>query len=81
MGLAERMNATVPGQVTWANPDLGRRCNECIHIQLASRPSQHNRHVCGLVKLVSGRSGVNLNAHRAIACSKFEAIDNKSVTK
>ena len=71
MELVERMQKTVEGQVTWANPELGKKCIDCAHASLSKKPSSHRRHVCKLVRVVSGRSGVLFDAQRAIACSKF----------
>jgi len=71
--LAERMQKTEPGQVTWASPDLGKKCVECRHIARV-----HKGYVCKLVRVVSGKIGVPYDASRAIACSKFEGIDTET---
>lgn len=73
MELSERMILTKLGQVTWANPETGKKCVECRH---AIRKFDHGKtHVCGLVKAVSGRAGVPYDAINAIACSKFAEVD------
>lgn len=74
MELVERMQKTVEGQVTWASPELGKKCIDCIHASVLSRPSGHRRHVCKLVRIVSGKAGVPFDAQRAIACSKFSDV-------
>ena len=67
---------TAQGQVTWANPKIGKKCIECAHITGAPRPSQRRKHIYGLVRVVSGKKGVPYDAEFAVACSKFQDIDN-----
>ena len=76
MELSERMARTVEGQVTWASPELEKKCFECGHAD-HKWPSANNRktHVCKLVKLVSGKTGIPYDGNRAIACSKFSRVD------
>lgn len=76
MDLRERMANTKEGQVTWANPDLGKKCSECAHAD-NKWPSAPNRktHICKLVRVVSGKVGVPYDGNRAIACSKFAEVD------
>ena len=76
MELAERMQKTQLGQVTWVNPDLGKKCLECKYAN-NKWPSASNRktHICTLVKNHTGKNGVPYDAVRAIACSKFEGVD------
>lgn len=76
MELSERMAKTAAGQVTWARPELGKRCEQCKHVALAAMQKQFKTHVCQLVKVVSGKNGVPYDGKRAIACSKFEAVDS-----
>ena len=78
MERAERMQKTVPGQVTWANPDLGKKCLDCAHITPAPQTKGRPMHICTLVRLVSGSKGVPYDAVRAIACSKFAAVDTST---
>lgn len=78
MELAERMQKTVPGQVTWANPDLGKKCLDCAHLTPAPKTKGRPMHICTLVRVVSGSKGVPYDAERAIACSKFAAVDNST---
>lgn len=66
MELAERMRKTVLGQVTWADPDIGKKCWEC---------KNYKRGICTLVRVVSGKTGVKYDGKRAIACSKFAGVD------
>lgn len=76
MELNERMAWTTEGQVTWADPELGKKCFQCVHAD-HKWPSAKNRktHICTLVKLVSGRTGAPYDGKRAIACSKFAEVD------
>ncbi len=70
------MVKTVEGQVTWADPDLGKKCFECKHCEIKFKnPPNRKTHVCKLVRLASGRNGVAYDGQRAIACSKFSAVD------
>jgi DNA-directed RNA polymerase subunit RPC12/RpoP len=71
-----RMSMTKPGQVTWAEPDIGYKCAACIHaVKADAKEIKENdklaAHRCGLVKLHTGKKGVVFNAYRATACSKF----------
>lgn len=68
MELRERMTKTVAGQVTWASPELGKKCVECKHYDNA----------CLKVKVVSGIKGKPYDGKRAIACSVFEALDTET---
>jgi hypothetical protein len=76
MELQQRINMTAQGQVTWANPEIGKKCIECANIADAPRPSQRKKHICELVRVVSGKKGVPYDATIAVACSKFQDIDN-----
>jgi len=78
MELTERMQKTVPGQVTWANPDLGRKCLDCAHLTPAPQTKGKPMHICALVRVVSGKKGIPYDAVRAIACSKFAAVDTST---
>lgn len=71
-----RMSMTKPGQVTWAEPEIGHKCAACIHaVKAASNEiKQSDRlaaHRCDLVKLHTNKKGVLFNAYQATACSKF----------
>ena len=77
MELAERMQKTKLGQVTWINPDLVKTCLECKHAQLAHQSVTHT-HVCKLVKVHTKKTGVAIDARRAIACSMFAGVDTES---
>jgi len=78
MELTERMQKTVPGQVTWANPDLGKKCLDCAHLTPAPQTKGKPMHICALVGVVSGKKGIPYDAVRAIACSKFAAVDTST---
>jgi len=80
MELEERMQKTKPGQVTWANPDLGKMCLECAHLEPAPKHKGRAMHVCKMVRVVSGMNGIPYDAVRAIACSKFAGIDEATST-
>ena len=76
MELAERVAMTKEGQVTWADPDIGRKCWECLHAHNKwPRAPNRKTHICSMVRLVSGRTGKPFDAQRAIACSKFKGVD------
>lgn len=68
-----RMTKTVPGQVTWADPELGSKCIACKNCERHPRPKLNPRldHVCTLVKAHTGKIGQPFNANLAIACPKF----------
>jgi hypothetical protein len=72
--LAERMKMTVPGQLTWARPELGKKCKECNWCVRHPKPSLSPplRHQCKLVFIHSKRHGIPFDAYTAVACSKFE---------
>lgn len=78
MDLAERMTLTVKGQVTWANPELNKKCISCEHIQKvpASELNQYvlpgMTHRCALVKAHTHKRGVIFNASKAVACSMYK---------
>lgn len=78
MELTERMQKTILGQVTWANPDLGKKCIDCAYIARAVKIKDKKTHVCTLVLAVSGIKGVPYDAKRAIACSKFAEVDTST---
>lgn len=71
--LQDRMSKTVLGQVTWANPDLGKKCFQCKHIKVHPKPSSDGRkmHQCALVKVHMRKPGVPFDGNNAIACSMF----------
>ena len=73
MELSERMQKTVPGQVTWANPELGKKCSDCKWRVKHKRPklSHGFKDQCELVFVRSGRQGEPFNAEKTIACSLF----------
>lgn len=75
MELVERMNLTKEGQVTWAQPEIGKKCIDCKHMLLSPMPSQHRKHICALVKAHTGKVGILYDGNRAIACSEFEGLD------
>ena len=74
MDLFERMQKTVSGQVTWANPELGKKCSECKWCVRHPKPKMAPRleDQCQLVFVHTKKRGVPFDAKRAIACSKFE---------
>lgn len=74
MELKDRMVLTLPGQLTWADPEKGAKCITCKHIRRHPKPKMNMQmmHQCGLVFAHSKRHGVPLDAKRAIACSMYE---------
>lgn len=72
--LGQRMAKTVSGQVTWAEPELGKTCAECKHLALHPKPREFKRDVCLLVKVHIGRIGKPFMGRKAIACPKFEGL-------
>ncbi len=72
MELQERMAKTVLGQLTWANPELGKTCAECKHCATHPKPREFRPNVCQLVKVHTGRVGLPFMASKAIACGKYE---------
>lgn len=72
--LGQRMAKTVSGQVTWAEPELGKTCAECKHLARHPNPGQFKPDVCQLVKLHTGRIGKPFMGRKAIACPKFEGL-------
>lgn len=71
MELSERMLLTVAGQVTWASPEIGKKCVDC-------RQYDQSDMICKKVKLVCRTKGKPFDGRRAIACSVFEALDTKT---
>jgi hypothetical protein len=71
MELQERMEKTVAGQVTWADPTRGKTCNDCRHSARHPKPKEHKPDVCNLVKIHTGKIGEPYAARKAIACSMF----------
>ena len=72
MTLEERMLKTVPGQVTWANPELGKNCKDCKHCLPHPKPKPQRGDRCDLVRVMTRKIGNSFNGSTAIACSKFE---------
>ncbi|UOF80355.1 hypothetical protein [Caudoviricetes sp.] len=74
MELKDRMLRTVAGQVTWADPELGKKCIDCKWCVRHTKPKLAPRmeDQCKLVFVHTKRHGVPFNAKLAIACSKFE---------
>lgn len=70
--LKERMVKTMDGQVTWAEPELGKTCAECKHLARHPKPKEFRQNVCQLVKVHTGKIGVPFMGRKAIACPKFE---------
>ena len=70
MELQQRIN-----MLTWANPDLGKKCIECAHLSPAAKPVERKKHVCDLVRVHSGKKGVPYDGIFATACGKFQDID------
>ena len=73
MDLAERMKITVPGQLTWARPDLGKKCIDCKWCGGHPRPKHSSplRDQCKLVFIHTKTRGVPFDAKLASACSMF----------
>jgi hypothetical protein len=73
--LEERMALTKPGQVTWAKPELGRRCETCVHMVDRSEREMKGVKVararCALVKAHTGKRGLEFAVQGAIACSQY----------
>lgn len=70
--LGQRMAKTVSGQVTWAEPELGKTCAECRHLARHPKPREFKPDVCQLVKVHTGKIGASFMGRKAIACPKFE---------
>lgn len=72
--LPERMKLHVLGQITWPEPKLGRRCNECRHF-LNSALKTEGKGRCDLVRAHGGKGalGVGFTGKKAIACPQFDA--------
>jgi len=68
MELHERMFRTKPGQVTWADPKIGKTCAQC-------RLFDRKERVCDKVRQVTGAKGKPFDGEKAMACSVFEALD------
>jgi len=73
MDLRERMTLTHEGQVTWANPDIGKKCYQCVYA--VRNPNDMRKKCCAMVKAVTGKNGKPYDVDRAIACSKFSEVD------
>lgn len=71
MELAERMAATVSGQVTWADPSKGQKCIMCRHVGKHPKPVEHKPDICNLVRVHTKKNGLPFSAKKAIACSMF----------
>jgi len=70
MELEDRMKKTIKGQVTWANPDMNAKCDECRHFKID--PKDRTLGKCNLVKAFTRKAGVSFLGEIAIACSKFD---------
>lgn len=70
-GLAERMAATLPGQITWADLSSQKRCASCRFFA-AQKGKPDGR--CALVKAHTKKPGVIFNGSLARACTKFEGL-------
>lgn len=77
MDLNERMMRTKHGQVTWADPNLGKKCIECKWCVRHNKPKLNPRleDQCQLVFVHAKKPGDPFNAKMAIACSMFAAVD------
>lgn len=69
--LAARMALHLPGQLTWPEPNLRRRCEDCAHVQLFDAPAGKAR--CGLVMAHHKVKGAAFELGGAIACPQFRA--------
>jgi hypothetical protein len=71
-----RMALTQEGQVTWARPDLGMKCVTCVHMvdrkERVVKGVKRDLARCYLVKVHTGRHGVEFNVGSAIACSQYK---------
>ena len=72
MELQERMAKTVEGQLTWADPSLGKTCADCKHREAHPKPREFKPDICTLVKIHTKKIGVPFMARKAIACGKYE---------
>jgi methionyl-tRNA synthetase len=71
MELSERMQKTAEGQLTWADPTLGKTCDQCKHCERHPKPREFKPDVCTLVKVHTGKIGMPFMARKAVACPKF----------
>jgi len=69
MEIQERINITKQGQLTWANPDIGAKCEECSHFK--NDPAKPPLGKFALVKAHTRKVGKSFDGRFAIACSKF----------
>lgn len=69
--LAARMALHLPGQVTWPEPQLRKRCEDCTHLQLFDSPAGKGR--CALVMAHHKVKGANFDVSGAIACPQFRS--------
>lgn len=70
MELKERMKKTINGQVTWANPDMNAKRDECRHFKIDPKDKKLSK--CDLVKVFTRKAGALFNGEMAIAYSKFD---------
>jgi len=70
--LATRMQKTVPGQITWAEPEICRKCSDCKHCIPHPKPKIRRPDQCKLVKAMTRRVGEPFDGKKAIACPKLE---------
>ena len=70
MELQERMTKTILGQLTWANPEMNAKCEDCQHFKGEVGKAPLGK--CALVKAHTKKVGASFDGKIAIACSKFE---------
>jgi hypothetical protein len=74
--LQHRISLTRPGQVTWANPALGKSCETCAHLcNSRSKRNGEKVAVCSLVKVHSRKPGKEFLVEGAVACSMWRAVE------
>jgi hypothetical protein len=71
--LDQRMRLTRPGQVTWAQPALGRKCTDCQHYCFSGDDPAAGG-ICALVRTISRRHGPFFQGAEAWACSMFQEL-------
>lgn len=71
--LAARIAITKVGQVTWANPALGQKCETCRHLgNIRQKRDGTKVAICTLVKAHTRKVGKEFEVETATACSMWK---------
>jgi len=68
--LEQRMQLTRQGQVTWAQPSLGKLCTDCTYFA-RDKPGKPDG-ICRMVKVMTKKKGKPFDGSQAWACGKYE---------